>query len=154
MHQIPDTTATNAFVPILKAFFSCFKNISTKALIGIVRATCKLKQRLLAITSIQCLFVIREMAAFHSSCVFPLVSLFWSPSYYPLLSFSRYYFGTNARISSPIIQEHVSRQFGPDFLRVHFLKVAKITHVRKLASVLHTIFVLIKIIKIAHCSII
>ena len=40
-----------------------------KALIGTEQLATK--QRLLAITYIQCLFVIREMAAFHSSCVFP-----------------------------------------------------------------------------------
>lgn len=39
-----------------------------KALIGTEQLATK--QRLLAITYIQCLFVIREMAAFHSSCVF------------------------------------------------------------------------------------
>ena len=70
MHQIPDTTATTRLFPYKKIFSRVLKTLVRKRLLVLLEELAN-KQRLLAITSLQCLFVIREMAAFHSSCVFP-----------------------------------------------------------------------------------
>ena len=77
MHQIPDTTATNAF-PYKKLFSRVLKTLVRKRSLVLLEQLAT-KQRLLAITSIQCLFVIREMAAFHSSCVFPPSCPYFDP---------------------------------------------------------------------------
>ena len=69
MHQIPDTTATTRLFPYKKIFSRVLKTLVRKRLLVLLEELAN-KQRLLAITSLQCLFVIREMAAFHSSCVF------------------------------------------------------------------------------------